>query len=155
MSFPTGWPPRPASNTRSIRVYIAGTATANFSDSAYLFSQVTGANTIVPTPYVPPGSTAPVAFGTQLVSGSPQGGGTDPRDASVVMPSGLQTDPVPMIWARGMRICNDGAGVLQISFDGTNVHGSLHAGEQAHYLDRFEAGICLRGAGLAFRVEAW
>ncbi len=37
-TFPIGWPPRPASSVRSVRFFISGTATANFSENAYLFT---------------------------------------------------------------------------------------------------------------------
>lgn len=91
MAFPAGWPPRPATGTRSLRFYKGLTAaTANFSDNAYLFSDGVGASTIRPTPYVAPGDTSAVhvgelsatlSVGTQP-GGSPAGGGRDPRDAA-------------------------------------------------------------------------
>jgi hypothetical protein len=39
MAFPTGWPTGAPNNSRSLRFYKTGTATANFSDSAWLFFQ--------------------------------------------------------------------------------------------------------------------
>lgn len=39
MAFPLGWPPRSASGARNFRFYTGGTATANFSDNAFLFAE--------------------------------------------------------------------------------------------------------------------
>lgn len=157
MAFPTGWPPRPASGRRSIRVYISGTTTAAFSDNAYLFSQVTGANTFVPTPYVAPGSTATVAVGDLTGGGSPMGGGQNAHDVNTSAAASDQAVPTPMIWCNSMIITNDGLNTLEISFDGTNVHGKILPGETVEFRDRMEAGIALRHAGGAttFRVFAW
>lgn len=44
---------------------------------------------------------------------------------------------------------------LQISFDGTNVHGFIPSGSEALYENRYEGGIAVRGAGATFHVEAW
>jgi hypothetical protein len=61
-----------------------------------------------------------------------------------------------MIWSCSIRICNDGGGDLEYSFDGTNVAGKVTATDvEVIYRDRYEAGICVRGAGAAFRIEAW
>lgn len=38
MPFPSGWPPRPATNNRTGRFYVAGTGTANYADNAFLFA---------------------------------------------------------------------------------------------------------------------
>lgn len=145
MAFPTEWPPRPPSGVRSIRFFKSGTGTANFADNAYMF--LDAANTFTPGPYVPPG-------------GGPNGTSfTNP-----LMPTGTGsqsvslglTNPVPpMLWSGTIRLCNDGAGPLEYSFDGTAIHGRLLAGEEFVYRNRHEAGIALRGAGIAFRVEAW
>lgn len=40
MAFPAGWPPRTASGQKSLRVYLTGTATADFDANAFLFSRV-------------------------------------------------------------------------------------------------------------------
>jgi hypothetical protein len=45
-------------------------------------------------------------------------------------------------------------GDLQISFDGTNVHGFVLSGTQTIYERRFEGGIAVKGAG-TFHIEAW
>jgi len=120
---------------------------------------LTSANTIKPTPYVAPGSTAAVSFGDLQTTGSPAGTGTDVHDVNTSTGDATkQAEPPAMIWAYGMRICNDGVGDLEISFDGTNVHGKIKANEIVAYYRRFEAGISLRGVGGAtptFRVEAW
>lgn len=158
MVLPAGWPPRPASGRRSIRFYKSGTATADFADSAYLFSDVANANTFAPTPYVKPGSTAPVAVGDLTKGGSPMGGGVDVHDVDPTT-SDTTKQPAPhnMIWAFGIKVINDGPGDLEISFDGTNVHGVVLAVEKyTLYWHRHEAGIAVRGAGgAAFRIEAW
>lgn len=144
MAFPVGWPPRVSSGMRSIRVYIADTATAAFADRAYLFVDQAGANTYTPLPYVAPGSDAAVA-----VPAAPSGTGQSFYDSA---PS---ASPKPMIWSYAIRIYNDGGSNLEFSFDGTNVHGVIKAGQSELYVQRVEAGIALRGAGVAFRVEAW
>jgi hypothetical protein len=167
MSLPTGWPPRPATGLRSIRVFLSGTSlTANFADNAYLFNSITGANTFLPTPIVPeplgPGLT-PTAVGTTQTTGVPMGGGS-PVERQLSPPPPGFVSPVaptttPMIWTHELRIYNDGTGILEFSFDGTNIHGRIFAGENAHYTFRFEAGISLRyasgSASGAWRVEGW
>lgn len=138
MALPAGWPPR-ISSRPSIRFFIAGTGTADFADNAYLFSGQASANPYTPLPVVQPGSNAVVNIGS-----GPQGTGI--ADAG---------DPVKMIWADTIRICNDGDGTLEFSFDGTNVHGQLLTGEKVIYRNRHEGGIAIRGNTFAFRVEAW
>lgn len=155
MAFPAGWPPRPPSGIRSLRFFVTDTATALFSDKAYIFAAQTGASTIVPMPFVAPGSTAQVKIGDYQTPGSPQGGGRDPNDANITLPSADQAVPVPMAWSGNMRICNDGAPALEYSFDGINVQGKLLAGEKFEYYTRHEAGIAVRGAGAVYRIEAW
>lgn len=44
---------------------------------------------------------------------------------------------------------------LQISFDGTTVHGFILAGTQTQYEKRHEGGIAVKGAGATFHIEAW
>lgn len=44
---------------------------------------------------------------------------------------------------------------VEFSFDGTNVHGIVLAGETKQYQKRHEGGIAVRGAGATFYVEAW
>lgn len=56
-------------------------------------------------------------------------------------------------WSTNMRIIATG-GDIQISFDGTNVHGFIPDGTAQDYWDRHEGGIAIRGAGV-FHVEAW
>lgn len=169
MPFPAvGWPPRPASGRRSIRFFKKSTATAAFADNAWLFIDAIGANTIAPLPYVRPGSTAPVSVGNLLVPGSPMGGRRIPEDvappAHENSPATQQAAQYPQIWSGSIRICNLGAlgEDIEISFDGTNVHGYIPGGMQSAsgplYFNRFEAGISVRGVGAAtpdFTVEAW
>ncbi len=161
MPLPAGWPPRVASGRRSIRVYIPGTTTIAFADNAYLFAAVTGANTFLATPYVPPGGeSVTVNLGDNQTTGSPMGGGRDPHDADYApaVTPGLNAPPVPMIWSYGIRIYNDGAAHdLQFSFDGSAVHGIVKPLTMNEYWIRHEAGIALRWVVGAtdFRVEAW
>lgn len=159
MPFPTGWPPRPSSSVRSIRFFVSGTATANWSDNAYLFIDDPAANTFQPTPVVPAGSSGPgvtAKVGDTAIPGSPMGAG-----ASTVPPG----EPAPVkaqIWSNTIRICNDGGADLEFSFAVTSdmgpgaspVQGVLKPNETVVYRNRFEAGIALRGSS-AFRVEAW
>jgi hypothetical protein len=165
MPFPSpGWPPRPASGRRSIRFCKVGNATAAFGDNAWLFIQATGANTIDPTPYVPPGSTADVAIGDINRAGSPMGGRQVAED---VAPRSHEDPPAtqeqanyPQIWSIGIAVTNlsaTAAEIIEISFDGTNVHGVIPAGTTKVFQNRHEAGISLqaRAGTPAFSVEAW
>lgn len=147
MALPVGWPPRPAEGRRSIRVYSTGTTTAAFSGNAILFSQITGANTFVPTPIVPPGAEhLTVHNGNYLAGGTPSGGGAMTGQPTVSN----------MIWSMGIRILNTGANDLQFSFDGTNVHGVVQSGKEVIYNWRHEAGIALKSTvATTFVVEAW
>ena len=145
MALPAGWPPRPCSGARSIRVYITGMATSDYADNAFIFAQQAGANTYKPTPIVPAGAeSTPVAYGDLTAGGSPMGG-----NAPI-----LSTDPATMIWAHSIRISNDSSSDLTFTFDGTNAAGLVKANTQTQYDFRYEAGIAVKGSG-AFRVEAW
>lgn len=153
MAFPSSWPPRVPSGTRSIRFYLTGTTTVNFSDNAYIFADQTAANTYSPLPYVKPGSRDAVT-----VPLTPVGSGRNANDANPDPAAGaVAPPPAKMIWARALRISNTGASDLEISFDGVNVHGYIKANTEVQYIDRFEAGIAVRGAGGTgtFRIEAW
>ena len=148
MSLPLGWPPRPAEGRRSIRAYYAGTATTTYSDNAVLFSQIAGANTLVPTPVVPPGAETQVVHnGNYLAGNAPPGGGL----------MGDQPTIVNMIWSIGIRIVNTGSNDIIFSFDGTNDSGRVAAGKEATYTWRHEAGIAIKSASATstFWVEAW
>ena len=157
MPFPTGWPPRPSSGSRSIRFFQSGTTTAVFDDNAFLFSQDPGANTYLPTPFVAPGGEDTiVAVGTLQVGGSPMGGGQNAHDVNTSAPPAQQAVPEAMIWSNTIRVINDGANDLEISFDGTLVQGVVQGGETLTYFTRYEAGIAVRGAmATTFRIEAW
>lgn len=146
MAFPAAWPPRVASNTRSIRFFTSGTATANFSDNAFLFIDGAGANTFTPVPNVPYGSNTPVADPL-----TPAGTG------AATVASAMVGGPAPLIWSYAIRVFNDGNSTLEFSFDGTNVHGRLLTGEEMTYNKRHEAGIAVRSIGgtPTFRIEAW
>ena len=161
MPFPAGWPPRPASARRSLRFFVEGTATANFDANGYLFINDTGANTVNPLPYVKPGSTAPVHLGTLTAGGSPQGSGQNVNDAAPFEhqdPTNTQVAvPKAQAWAHSILVRNTGgSNPLEISFDGTNIHGRIPANTTVIYRTRHEAGIALRSsAGTTFEVEAW
>jgi len=157
MAFPVGWPPRVASGRRSIRVYLTGTATASFSDNAFLFSEVPHANTFQPTPYVPPGqeSAAPGWTPTSLPL-PPMGGGQNAHDANPdpVLNPPVPGPPTPMIWSNSIKITNKGGAILYFSFDGINIHGEVAANSVFWYWTRYEAGISFQGS-TAFSCEAW
>jgi hypothetical protein len=157
MPFPAGWPPRPATGRPSLRFFRAGLATAAFDANAYLFSDGTAANPYTPLPVVRPGSSDPVHIGS-----GPSGTGRAASDAAPnthVGVSGLQQAvPKEMIWSQMIAIYNKGAGELQFSFDGTNIHGSVQATERRLFRMRYEAGISIRGVGGStpdFEIEAW
>ena len=150
MPLPAGWPPRPASSVRSIRFYVTAAATAAFADNAYLFASGAGANTFLPTPYVPAGGET-----TQAVLGvPPMGAGRDSHDVGFDPRVPQVPPPVAQIWSGGIRVTASGADI-EISFDGTNVHGLIKSGTSAVYYKRYEAGIAFRGAGGTAYVEAW
>lgn len=136
MAFPASWPPRVASGLHSIRFYATGTATGNFSDNGFMFIDGAGANPFTPLPIINPATPT-------VVPPTPYGSGTASANT-----------PLAQIWAQTIRICNDGVGTIEYSFDGVNVHGKLLTTEQAIYRNRFESGIAIRGAGV-FRIEAW
>jgi len=148
MAFPDGWPPRRSSGKKSLRVYIAGTSTAGFDDNAFLWIDQAGANPYVPTPVVTgkdEKTVVDVAGGTN--EGGPRGGGQNFPD-----------DPKPSITCDHIRICHGGeAGDLEISFDGTTVHGTINASVDFVYAGRYEAGIAIRGNGgtPTYIIEAW
>lgn len=157
MPFPDGWPPRPATNHRSIRFSKSASAPSGgggpglFSDSAYIFEQGAGANPIKPTPVVPHGDERTVAeVGTTAEGGSPLGTGQATLGVTE-----------PMIWAGTIRLCNDHATVaLEFSFDGTKVDGKVLPTESLTFRHRYEAGIAVRrvsGVHIThpFRIMAW
>lgn len=152
MALPVGWPPRQSPDYRTLRFFKSSTSTANFADNAYLFGTdaagaPVAAGNVTPMPYVEPGDTSP----TNLAN-PPYGGGRDAHDNTVV----------PMRYSGTIRIRNDSAvpgDSIEFSFDGTNVHGEVKAGEDAWYGSRYEAGIAVRTKAASghcvFRVEAW
>ena len=133
MPFPAAWPPRVASGRHSLRFYATGTATAAFADNAFMFKDGAGANPFTPLPQIDP-------LTPTVVPPTPFGSGP-----------ATENTPLPQIWAQTIRIV--AAGVLEISFDGTNVHGKVDTTE-AIYRNRFESGISVRGSGV-FTIEAW
>jgi hypothetical protein len=138
-------------------VYITGTATTAFSDNAYLFSQVTSANTFTPTPYVPPGQEAAVpGWAATQIPVPPMGGGQNANDAvpDPRLNPPVAGPPLPMIWSNGIKISNTSGTLLLFSFDGVNTHGQVLGNSVVIYWTRFEAGIALKGGG-TFVVEAW
>jgi len=153
-TFPDAWPPRPASGRRSIRFFAEGTTTGAWADNAVMFRDGGGANTIRPTPYQKPGQQVG-ALGNREAGGSPMGGRQIPQDAIVgnklTPPQGAETPPDPMLWAQTLAVSNDGTtgDTLEITFDGTNIHGKVLNGETRYYRNRFEAGIAVRLSGTA------
>lgn len=153
MAFPVGWPPRPASGVRSIRFFVSGTTAARWSDNAYLFIDDVGANTFTPMPYVKPGdNTAIVAVGDRNTPGSPMGTGANPNDVPPGDPLGQQK---ALIWANSVRVFNDGAADLEVSFGASSdvgagpTQGIVKPGKNLLYRVRYEAGIALRLVGTA------
>jgi hypothetical protein len=57
-------------------------------------------------------------------------------------------------WSQAIRVVATTADI-EISFDGTNVHGKIVAGTEVIYWDRHESGIAIRGVGATFLLEAW
>jgi hypothetical protein len=149
MAFPDGWPPRVATGQRNIRFYmVVNPTSANFADNAFLFADQATANPYTPLPFVRPGDDVsnPHYSGPHNIGANPAGTGQLDKDA-----------PHPMIWSERIHITNTGGNDIEISFDGTNVHGVIPAGTTREYEDRREAGIALRSPGGASsaRVEAW
>lgn len=57
-------------------------------------------------------------------------------------------------YSYALRITVSG-GDVEISFDGTNVHGKITAAQiESHYYHRQEGGIAIRGSG-TYTIEAW
>ena len=160
MAFPAGWPPRPATGLRSVRVFLEGaTTTVNFSDNGFLFVDIAGANTYTSTPVVNPGEEGTTTtFGDRTKGGIPAGGHEVIEDvAPPRFPPSEQAPPKANLWVQTLRISNTGAGDLDFSFDGTNIQGRLATGETATYRNRFEAGIALKHttATTSWTVEGW
>lgn len=144
MAFPVGWPPAPATGVKSLRVRIVGSGTADFADNAYLWIDQLSANPYTPLPIVRPGDDL----------GKP--GNTAPHVlATPPIGTGTSTDgDKGAIWSSRIAIAATG-GALEFSFDGTNIHGIVPAGERYIYDNRFESGICVQGASATFVIEAW
>jgi hypothetical protein len=146
MPFPPNWPPKATNSARSVRVFQKGITTAFFADNGYLFGSYAMVNQ--PLPYVAPGSLAPVVVPPVA------GGGQAPQDAA-----GGVALPVPNVACKIFKVYNDGAGVIEISFDGVNVHDEILAGQMHEYQDRMECGVALRfpaaGVASAFRLAGW
>jgi len=142
MPFPTSWPPRRSSGTKSLRFYTTGTATALFADNGYMFAEQLTANPHVSLPVVLPGSIAQVDVPNEAGSGL-----ASPTSAGA-------SGPVAQIWSGNIRISATTAD-LEFSFDGVTVQGLVKSGESVIYRQRFESGIAVRGVGSVFRIEAW
>lgn len=147
MPFPDGWPPRVGSGRASIRFYTTGTATADFADNGFLFIDGVGANPYTPLPVVLPGDDVSRYPKPPATVVPPNPAGTGENDSG---------SPKAMIWSDSILIANTGGNPLEFSFEGTNVHGVVPAGETVIYTSRSESGIAIRSAlGTTFRVEAW
>lgn len=150
MALPTGFNSRQPTGRRTFRFFASGSVTTNdFADKAFLFTENSAAN-VTPLPVVTasPDSATPTAV---VVPNVPTGQGQNDGPSPAV----------PLIYSGTIRIFNDetsGGNDLEFSFDGTNVHGRVKAGEQLVYRNRIESGIALKSpaaASVAFRVEAW
>ena len=135
MPFPEGWPPRAPAGYARIRFYRAGMTTAAFQDNAWMFSAEM-ANLAMP--YVAPGSSAPVNLSPGVI-----GGGRDPHDAQggVAVPVAIATAHFIFVWNNMPTATGS---ILQVSFDGVNVHDEIYDGEVRTYEDRRESGISIR-----------
>lgn len=145
MPFPEGWPPKPATGVKSLRIRITGSGTADFADNAYLWiDQVAASNPFTPLPIVEPGGgvSKPGYTGPHNVDTPPVGSGVD-SDGNK-----------GSIWSSHIAIEATG-GALEFSFDGTTIHGIVPDGQRYEFSDRYEAGICVRGASATFVIEAW
>lgn len=142
MPFPASWPPRVASGVRSLRFYVTDTATADFADKAYMFAEQASANVYTALPTIAPGSKT-----TVNVPGVAGTGLATPTTAGV-------SGPLAQIWSGNIRITVTGVN-LEISFDGTNIHGLVKAGDSVIYRQRHESGIAVRGNGAVYTIEAW
>jgi len=171
MAFVDDWPPPRSAGQRNLRVFLEGTA-ASGSDF-----DTTGNNSLwanedpgyVDSAAIPNGkgaTTTQVSFGSYDKPGPPVGGGAPQnpinRTDSGAIPNAAPKTPA--FHAQNIRIFNDesaGSGNdLEFSFDGTNVHGKVLAGEVLEYEDRREAGIAIRPAStgaftVAYRIEVW
>jgi hypothetical protein len=150
MPFPVGWPPPTASGIKSIRFRVAGTGTADFADNAFLFIDATSANPYLKTPVVAPGQDA----------SKPASISGDPAPHVVESPAGAADPPSYLGTSKGSIfsqtiLLTATTAPLDFSFDGTNIHGTVPAGETRVYSGRYEAGICVRGPGSVFTIEAW
>lgn len=150
MALPLGWPPKPNGSLQSLRVFIAGTATGDWTANAYLFAQVTGGNPTPLSPRIEPGDEGVVVTGIVGQMGGQSGAAS------------TQAVPQTSRHAQHIRVKNDGANPLHVSFDASaaavgNVAAILLTGEERVWNFRYEAGIALRGPSgdTAFRVEAW
>lgn len=140
MPFPTGWPPRVGSGQRNIRFFLIGITSGGFDANAYLFADQAAANTYQPLPVVRPGEdvSKPGYTGPHDIGASPSGTGQNDVGA-----------PHPMIWSERILVVNEGSTPLEISFDGINIHGVIDPTSERVYESRREAGIALRGGGVA------
>jgi len=164
--FPTeGWPPPRSAGVRSIRVYVKGQVASGsaFADNNWLFQPLDAGYVDSGDSGLPAGDTTTLTtYGDYAKPGPPFGGrrGNAPQGRT---PIGVLSDPAPpaSIHSQNIRVTNlsTTAGEdLEFSFDGTNVHGYVPAGESRHYEHRYEAGIAIRPTAAAntdFVLEAW
>ena len=171
MPFPDGWNtdlnlgplgPRKPTDIKSIAAFAKGATTADFADNAILWIDITGANPHTPTPAL--SASKPITsppFGTleygAIHLGTGQGAFdvNNPNNPYPLLPP----QPKAQIFCATVYVKNDGVNIIEVSFDGFNVHWELLAGESFIWRDRYVAGIALRfpagSAAGAFRVQAW
>jgi len=58
------------------------------------------------------------------------------------------------VWSQGIKI-KAISGAIEFSFDGTDIHGRVAAGETVIFYDRHESAIAIRGATSTFELEVW
>lgn len=97
-------------------------------------------------PATPPNNTKPIRF---FVEGAGSGAFSD----NAFLFTTTDT-PAKAGYSNTIIIKSTGA-ALEFSFDGTNVHGKVDAGETLVMRQRYEGGISVRGAGATFRITAW
>jgi len=66
---------------------------------------------------------------------------------------------VPIAWPfQAIRVFNDGTADIEVTFDGTNIHGVVKPSRFSTWYDRTESGIAVRSPGpgvTGYRIEGW
>lgn len=139
-AFPVNWPPPHGSGRHTLRFYASGTTTELYADNAFNFADNPIHNSILPLPTV-------TSSDIPAVGALPPPTHAVPRAPAGTVGSGTALSKTPFLWANSLHVFNDGSGDLNISFDGTNLHGVIKAGKDHLYRNRMEAGIAFAWAG--------